>query len=87
MTHFKRSAITHRSALLCALLMAQGVAFAAPPSKSNDDASIPTDRGQTTLAWADTASDWGRDNCLEVSTGRTTIKLNCDGMEGRDGEH
>lgn len=87
MTRFKRSAIMHRYALLCALLMAQGVAFAAPPSKSNDDVRISTDRGQVSLDWDDKEYGWWQDNCLDVSTRSSRIKLNCDDMDGKYRDH
>ena len=87
MTHFKRSAIMHRSTLLCALLMAQGVAFAAPPSKNNDDVRISTDRGQISLDWDDKEYGWWQDNCLNVSTRSSRIKLNCDNMDGKYRDH
>lgn len=87
MTHFKRSAIMHRNTLLCALLMAQGVAFAAPPSKNNDDVRISTDRGQISLDWDDKEYGWWQDNCLDVSTRSSRIKLNCDNMDGKYRDH
>ena len=83
----KRSAIMHRSALLCALLMAQGVAFAAPPSKHDDDVRISTDRGQVSLDWDDKEYGWWQDNCLDVSTRSSRIKLNCDDMDGKYRDH
>ena len=86
MTHFKRNTIMHRSTLLCALLMAQGVAFAAPPSK-NDDVRISTDRGQISLDWDDKEYGWWQDNCLNVSTRSSSIKLNCDNMDGKYRDH
>ncbi|MDW4562688.1 hypothetical protein [Aeromonas rivipollensis] len=93
MTHFKRNTIMHRSTLLCALLMAQGVAFAAPPSKNNDDVKISTDRGQISLDWDDKEYGWWQDNCLDVSTRSSRssrssrIKLNCDNMDGKYRDH
>ena len=82
----KRSTMINRSALLLSLLMAQGVAFAAPPSK-NDDVRISTDRGQISLDWDDKEYGWWQDNCLNVSTRSSRIKLNCDNMDGKYRDH
>lgn len=83
----KRSTKINRSALLLSLLMAQGVAFAAPPSKNNDDVRISTDRGQISLDWDDKEYGWWQDNCLDVSTRSSRIKLNCDNMDGKYRDH
>ena len=45
MTHPKRNTMINRTALLLSLFIVHGVAFAAPPSKNNDDIKISTDRG------------------------------------------
>ena len=53
MTHPKRNTMINRTALLLSLFIVHGVAFAAPPSKNNDDIKISTDRGQISLDWDD----------------------------------
>ena len=83
----KHSTRINRSALLLSLLMVQGVAFAAPPSKNNDDVRISTDRGQISLDWDDKEYGWWQDNCLNVSTRSSSIKLNCDNMDGKYRDH
>lgn len=55
MTHMT---MTSRGALLLSLLLVQGMAFAAPPSKHDDDIRISTDRGRVSLDWDDKEYEW-----------------------------
>ncbi|MFM5842756.1 hypothetical protein [Aeromonas sanarellii] len=87
MTHPKRNTMTHRGLLLLPLLLVQGVAFAAPPSKHSDDIQISTDRGQISLDWDDKEYEWWQDNCLDVSTRTSRIQLNCDNMDDKYRDH
>ena len=66
MTHPKRNTMINRTALLLSLFIVHGVAFAAPPSKNNDDIKISTDRGQISLDWDDKEYDWWQNNCLNI---------------------
>jgi len=87
MTHPKRNTMINRTALLLSLFIVHGVAFAAPPSKNNDDIKISTDRGQISLDWDDKEYDWWQNNCLNISTRSSSIKLNCDNMDGKYRDH
>ena len=84
MTHMT---MTSRGALLLSLLLVQGMAFAAPPSKHDDDIRISTDQGRVSLDWDDKEYGWWQDNCLDVSTRSSRIKLNCDNMDGKYRDH
>mgnify|MGYP006202469355 CR=1 FL=1 len=84
MTHMT---MTSRGALLLSLLLVQGMAFAAPPSKHDDDIRISTDQGRVSLDWDDKEYDWWQNNCLNISTRSSSIKLNCDNMDGKYRDH
>ena len=73
--------------LLFSLLLVQGVAVAAPPSKQGDDIRISTDRGQINLNWDDKEYGWWQDNCLDVRPRNSRIKLDCDDMDGKYRDH
>lgn len=73
--------------LLLSLLLAHGVAVAAPPSSHGDDIRLSTDRDRIKLDWDDKEYDWWQDNCLDVSTRSSRIKLNCDDMDGKYQDH
>lgn len=84
MTHMT---MTSRGALLLSLLLVQGMAFAAPPSKHDDDIRISTDQGRVNLDWDDKEYEWWQHNCLDVSTRTSRIQLNCDNMDGKYRDH
>jgi len=87
MTPPGRNSMINRTALLLSLLIAHGVASAAPPSKHSDDLKISTERGQISLDWDDKEYDWWQHNCLDVSTRTNRIKLNCDKLDGKYRDH
>ncbi|MEN9533308.1 MAG: hypothetical protein RIQ83_2532 [Pseudomonadota bacterium] len=80
MTQTKHSPIIHRGALLLSLLMAHGIAFAAPPGKNGDGIKINLD-------WDDKEYDWWQNNCLDLGIGDSRIKLNCDKIDGKYRDH
>lgn len=86
MTHPKRNTLIHRGPLLLSLFLIQGVAMAAPP-RVNDDIRISTDRGQINLNWDDKEYEWWQDNCLDLSTRNSRIKLNCGDIDGKYRDH
>ena len=84
----------NKNALLLSLLMAHGIAFAAPPNKSGDgikisgdDIKISGDDIKLNLDWDDKEYDWWQDNCLDLGIGDSRIKLNCDKMDGKYRDH
>jgi len=87
MNPLKRYPTINCCALLLSLLMAQGVAFAAPPSKNGDDINISGDDIKLNLDWDDKEYDWWQDNCLDLGIGDSRIKLNCDKMDGKYRDH
>ncbi|WP_042011810.1 hypothetical protein [Aeromonas fluvialis] len=80
MTQAKHNPVIQRGILLLSLLMAHGIAVAAPPGKSDDGTKI-------NLRWDDKEYDWWQDNCLDLGIGDSRIKLNCDKMDGKYRDH
>ena len=87
MTQIKHNPIIHRGALLLSLLMAHGIAFAAPPSKNGDGIKISGDGIKINLDWDDKEYDWWQNNCLDLGIGDSRIKLNCNKMDGKYRDH
>ena len=58
MNPFKRYPTINRSALLLSLLVVQGTAFAAPPSKGADGINISGNDIKIDLDWDDKEYDW-----------------------------
>ncbi|MFM5859609.1 hypothetical protein ACET53_10040 [Aeromonas veronii] len=87
MTQAKHNPVIRRGALLLSLLMAHGIAVAAPPGKNSDGIKISGDDIKINLDWDDKEYDWWRDNCLDLGIGDSRIKLNCDKMDGKYREH
>ncbi|MDF8329650.1 hypothetical protein LCG94_22055 [Aeromonas salmonicida] len=82
MNPFKRYPTINRGALLLSLLVVQGTAFAAPPSKGADGNDIKID-----LDWDDKEYDWWQNHCLDLEIGDGRIQLNCDKMDGKYRDH
>ncbi|EKB09933.1 hypothetical protein [Aeromonas veronii] len=87
MTQAKHNPVIQRGALLLSLLMAHGIAVAAPPSKNSDGIKISGDEIKINLDWDDKEYDWWQDNCLDLGIGDSRIKLNCDKMDGKYRDH
>ncbi len=87
MTQAKHNPVIQRGALLLSLLMAHGIAVAAPPSKNGDGIKISGDDIKINLDWDDKEYDWWQDNCLDLGIGDSRIKLNCDKMDGKYRDH
>ncbi|HGY5236851.1 TPA: hypothetical protein ACNV64_001486 [Aeromonas salmonicida subsp. pectinolytica] len=87
MNPFKRYPTINRSALLLSLLVVQGTAFAAPPSKGADGINISGNDIKIDLDWDDKEYDWWQNHCLDIDIGDGRIKLNCDKMDGKYRDH
>ena len=85
MTH---STMFNKGALLLSLLLANGVAFAAPPhSKDGDGIRLSTDNIKLNVDWDDKEYVWWQHNCLDLGIGDSRIKLNCDKIDGKYRDH
>lgn len=71
--------------LLLSLLLAHGVAVAAPKHLDSDDINISTDNVRVNLDWDDREYGWWQDNCLNISTDR--VKIDCDKMDSKYRDH
>ena len=77
----------HKTPLLLSLLLAHGVAFAAPRVNTNDDINISIDRGQIDRDWDDKEYDWWKDNCREIDNRSSRIRLDCDKIDNKYRDH
>ena len=77
----------HKSILLLSLLLVQGVAVAAPPSKNNDGVKLSTDDIKLDINWDQKEYDWWQSNCRDLGIGDSRIQLNCDKMDGKYRDH
>jgi len=76
-----------RNILLLSLLTLQGAAHAAPPNKNGDGIQISGDEIKVNLDWDDKEYHWWQANCLDLGSGDSRIKLNCDTMDGKYRDH
>ncbi|PJG59567.1 hypothetical protein CUC53_06450 [Aeromonas cavernicola] len=75
----------NRTSLLLMLILAHGVAFAAP--KHHDDENRSRDDIKLDINWDQKEYDWWQSNCLDVGFGDNRIQLNCDKVESKYREH
>lgn len=73
--------------LLLTLLIAHGTAFAASPNQREGGIRLTTDRGNLSLDWDEREYDWWQDNCLNVDSRNSRIKLDCEDMDGKYRDH
>ena len=77
----------NRNTLLLSLLLVQGIAFAAPPTKNSDGLKISGDDIKVDLNWDQKEYDWWQNNCLDIGIGDSRLKLNCDKVDGKYRDH